>query len=282
MKTVSIGENSKVVFCDNMDKQHGIPSLDDESVALSFFSPPYFDYIDYAGGQGIGNLGETYEEYISALAQVFGCLYSKIIPGGWILINATNMKSRPQVEGESFMYPIMYDITIKMQERGYIFFDEIIWNKSVLGARSGGRPLFGSYPYPSRPRILNSNFENIIVFTKYGRRKVDPDIKEKSKLSWDDWKEFTRGIWSIRTDRDPEHPATFPIELAERVVRLYSFVDDLIVDPFSGTGTTTVAAEMWGRRGIGFEIAEEYAAPLETKDWKHIRQLRLFPENGGD
>ena len=275
-KIVQIGENSKVVFCDNMDKQHGIPSLDDESVALSFFSPPYFDYIDYAGGQGIGNLGETYEEYMSALARVFGCLYSKIIPGGWILINATNMKSRLNVEGESFMYPIMYDIMTKMQEQGYIFFDEIIWNKSVLGARTGGRPLFGSYPYPSRPRILNSNFENIIVFTKDGRRKVDPDIKEKSKLSWEDWKTFTRGIWDIRTDTEPEHPATFPIELAERVVRLYSFVGDLIVDPFSGTGTTTVAAEMWGRRGIGFEIAEEYASPLETKNCKHIRQLRIF------
>ena len=249
-----------VTITDNMDVDKGIPSLPDKSIALSFYSPPYWNYIDYDGGQGIGNKEVTYKEYLANLAEVNACLFEKIIPGGRVVINVSNMKSRKAIEGISYMmYPITHHLTAIMQEIGFIFYDEIIWDKVNPGHHSlGGKPLFGSYPYPPTPRILNANFENILVFTKEGKRKMDKNIKEQSKLTKEEWREFTKGIWKIRTTSNKHHPATFPIELAERVIRLYSFIDDTVLDPFAGTGTTIHAANKWNRKGIGFEISQTY------------------------
>ena len=144
-----------------------------------------------------------------------------------------------------------------------MLFDEIIWDKinPISFALKGG-VLFGSYPYPPTPKIAHVKKEHIFVFTKDGSRKVSKDIKEKSKLSLEEWREFTKAIWRIQSTSSKKHPATFPIELAERIVRLYSFVGDTVLDPFAGVGTTIDAAEKWGRHGIGYEISESYGDGL--------------------
>ena len=249
-----------VTITDNLDKDKGIPSLLDKSIALSFYSPPYWNYIDYDGGQGIGNKEHTYEAYLQSLKDVNECLIDKIIDGGRVVINVANMKSRKAIEGISYMmYPIVHDITYQMSKIGFTFYDEIIWNKMIHGHHSlGGKMLFGSYPYPPTPRILHAGFENILIFTKEGKRKVDKEIKEQSKLTKEEWREWTYGMWDIHTGSNKKHPATFPIELAERVIRLYSFVDDTVLDPFAGTGTTIHAANKWNRKGIGYEISQTY------------------------
>ena len=195
-----------------------------------------------------------------------------------MVINVTNMTSRKKVEGSdgshAFMYNMAGDIINQCKTAGWIFFDDIIWDKD-MGASQGtsqgksGGFLWGSYPYPPTPKISNSVFEQLLVFCKDGSRIVDKEIKEQSKLTFDEWKEFTHGIWKIRTDRDQFHPATFPIELAERVIRLYSFVGDVVLDPFAGSGTTIVAADKWKRKGIGFEIAPEYTEAVLNKEYKN-------------
>ena len=86
---------------------------------------------------------------------------------------------------------------------------------------------------------------------------------------------FTKGIWEIPPDRNPDHPATFPMEVAERVVRMYSFADDVVLDPFAGSGTTLIAAEKHNRRGIGFEIARDYEKAIKNKEAECLQQLHL-------
>lgn len=273
---MTVGNNGCVIFSDNLDKKLGVPVLKDDSVALTFTSPPYWNFIDYAGSEGVG-YEDSYKDYLNSLLKLFRVIAKKTIPGGRMVVNASNMKSRKSVEGESFVYPIVPDIIERARRAGFTFFDEIIWVKG--GANAGalnGRPLFGSYPYPPTPKILDSTFENIVVFTKPGKRKkVCKEVKGRSQLTKDEWWTFTRGIWDISPDRNPDHPATFPMEVAERIVRMYSFADDVVLDPFAGSGTTLIAAERHDRRGIGFEIARDYEKAIRNKEEECLRQLNL-------
>ncbi|MYB02423.1 site-specific DNA-methyltransferase [Candidatus Poribacteria bacterium] len=276
---IDIGKQGKVIIADNMDKIWGIPSLDNESIALTFTSPPYWNYINYEGGNGVGNKESCYEDYLNSLGLLFSTIEKKTIIGGRMVVNVFNMKSRKSIEGKSFIYPLVHDTVNCAKKAGWIFFDEIIWDKRMgtTGALNG-KVLFGSYPYPPTPKILDAIFENIIVFTKKGKRpKVCQEIKDKSRLTKEEWKDFTRGIWGIKTDSDPRHPATFPIELAERIVRIYSFVGDIVLDPFAGTGTTVIASELWNRKGIGFEISKAYQESIKERADKCLnRQLSLL------
>ena len=240
-----------------------LPGLAFESIHLAFYSPPYWNYIDYDGGKGIGNKEDTYKEYLDSLGRVNACLFDKIIRGGRVVVNISNMKSRKSIEGISYlMYPITHHLCSIMSEIGFIFYDEIVWDKIRLRTPDS-KFLFGSYPYPPTPRIMNSNFENILIFSKDGKRPtVDKAIKEKSKLTKEEWKAFTQGIWRINAARNKNHPAVFPFEVAERIIRLYSFFGDTVIDPFAGVGTTLQAAEKWGRKGIGYEISEIYRENL--------------------
>ena len=273
---VRIGERSRVVFASNMDDDHGIPDLPNASVALVFTSPPYWNYMDYGDAAGIGT-EESYAGYMESLRKVFTALEPKVIPGGRVVVNICNMKSRRAVEGRAFLRPVAFDAVQVIGQAGFIFFDEIIWVKGAANAGAlNGRPLFGSYPYPPTPKILDSIFENVFVFIKTGKRPSMQRVrKNESRLDKEEWMQFTKGIWELPPDRDPYHPATFPLEMAERVIRLYSFKGDKVLDPFAGTGTTPIAAEKLGRRGLGFEIEEAYA---EAVRYKTRKWLPLVPE----
>ena len=245
--------------------------IEDDAVSLVVTSPPYYNYKNY--GIGIGN-EKKYEDYLDNLATVYKECYRVVHPGGTVVINVTNMKSRLKIEKKSFVYPIVADTIRIMQKLGFVFFDEIIWIKGH--ANNGalkGKPLFGSYPYPPTPKILDSIFENILVFRKPGKRpKVSKERKEKSKLSKEEWREYTKGIWFIEPDRKAKHPATFPFEIPKRLVKLYSFVDDIVLDPFAGTGTTLIAAVSLGRRAIGYEINSHFRYEFEEK-WNEYSKV---------
>lgn len=273
---IRIGSHSRLVFSDNLNNNFGVPALESESVALTFTSPPYWNFVDYAGNEGVG-YESSYAEYLNSLSNLFCVILWKTISGGRLVVNVSNMKSRKSVEGESFVYPIVPDIIQRAQRAGFTFFDEIIWVKGSANAGAlNGRVLFGSYPYPPTPKILDSTFENILVFTKPGKReKVCKEVKGRSQLTKDEWRMFTKGVWEIPPDRDPDHPATFPMEIAERVVRMYSFAGDVVLDPFAGSGTTLIAADKHDRRGIGFEIARDYEQAIKNKEEKCLRQLSL-------
>lgn len=274
---LKIGNNSYIRFCDNMCEESGVSSMEDESVHLCFTSPPYFNYVDYAGDAGVGKEDE-YSSYLAALYRIFGRVYDKLVPGGKLVINTSNMSSRRDVDGDvSFLRPIAFDTVAMVVGPGYILKDEIIWHKAGGNAGSlGGKMLFGSYPYPPTPRFLSSIFEYILVFAKPGTRpKVDKSVKEASRLTKEEWLEYTNGIWKVFSTPNSEHPATFPMEIAQRVVRLFSFVGDTVLDPFAGSGTTVIAAEKYGRCGVGYEIAEDYRGAVESQVVKELDQQTI-------
>jgi site-specific DNA-methyltransferase (adenine-specific) len=247
--------------------------LKNNTVALVVTSPPYFNYIEY-GGTGIG-IEKVYKEYLKNIKKVFKESKRVLIDGGTCVINITNMKSRLKVEKKSFLYPIVPDIVKIMNDLGYIFFDEIVWVKG--NANNGalkGKPLFGSYPYPPTPKILDSIFENILIFRTEGKQKdrYNKELKETSRLTKEEWRDYTKGIWFIEPDRKAKHPATFPIEIPKRLIKLYSFKNELILDPFAGTGTTLLAAKLLGRKGIGYEISNTYLPEIEEK-FENIKKL---------
>ena len=261
---VQIGDRSRVIFANNLDPDLGLPTLEDESVSLTFTSPPYWNFVDY--GHGGSGYEESYQEYIASLRGLFGVIFQKTIPGGRAVINVSNMKSRQDIEGRAFVYPIVADTIKAMMIAGFTFFDEIIWHKrDATTSPMDGSPLWGSYPYPPTPKILDSIFENILVFTKPGHRDVDLGAKELSRLTVEEWREYTNGVWRLESGSDPNHPATFPMELADRVIRMYSFVNDVVLDPFAGTGTAVVSAERNRRAGIGYEISPTYKAAVHKK-----------------
>ena len=151
---MTVGNSSHVIFSDNLDRYSGVPLLKSESVALTFTSPPYWNFVDYAGSEGVG-YEDSYKEYLNSLLKLFRTIAKKTMPGGRMVVNASNMKSRRSIEGESFVYPIVPDIIGLAKRAGFTFFDEIIWVKG--GANAGalkGRVLFGSYPYPPTPQNL--------------------------------------------------------------------------------------------------------------------------------
>ena len=254
-----------VRFCDNMDPDYGLPFLPNGFASLVFTSPPYWDFIEY-GGKGSGT-EPSYEEYVEKVLDVMGVCRAKTHPGARLVLNVSNMKSRAAKEGKAFVYPIVADMTRGCIERGWVFFDEAVWVKGEANAGAlGGKPLFGSYPYPPTPKLLDSVFENILVFENPGKKPPrSKETKESSRWTVEDWREMTKGVWHIAPDRGSPHPASFPLELAERVIRLYSFVDDVVLDPYAGVGTTVAAAEMWGRVGIGFEIEPSYRVLYEER-----------------
>ena len=150
-----------------------------------------------------------------------------------------------------------------------------IWDKRKFARISS----FGSYPYP--PNIFSSYpYEWIIVFSKEGeRQKVAKEIKEKSKISKEEWKNWAvNSIWEFPPAKATleKHPAPFPDELPKRLIKLFSFYGDIILDPFMGTGTTLKVARELGRSGIGYEINEEYISLAKRKIINTSEQLKLF------
>jgi len=250
-------ESTKIYYEDsrNMDR------VENNSIACIITSPPYFNYKTY-GANGIGE-SVLYDDYIESLSLIFKECLKKLRPDGKLCVNVTNMKSRHSVEKKSFLYPIVADIIKRCIEIGYIFFDEIIWVKG--GANAGalkGKPLFGSYPYPPTPKILDSIQETILIFKKPGKPvKMERDIKEASRLSATEWREYTKGVWHIPAEHQKKgHPAVFPIEIPLRLIKMYSFVNDTILDPFLGSGTTLMACLKTQRNGIGYEINKSFAS----------------------
>lgn len=269
-----IGDHSRLLAGDALTLAAQLPP---ESIHLTFTSPPYHQYKDYGPEPHPQDLGrqQDYQDYLAQLARLWKLLYTATVPGGKLVLQAANMKTagtKPAV-----LVPLHWDLTYAAINAGFLLYDEILWLKikSRIGSQ-GGRPLFGSYPYPGNPKMLNAIFENLSVLTKPGTRPpVSPAAKAASKLSKAYWQEATNGFWDLPNHGDPEHPASFCPPLAERVIRLYSFVDETVLDPFAGLGTTVIAAEALGRHGLGFELQPQYLRAARDKATAQLAQMKL-------
>ena len=214
--------------------------LPDESVHLMVTSPPY-------------HVGKEYDEdldmdeYRGLLKAVFREVYRKLVGGGRACVNVANLGRRPYIPLHSFIIEDMLDL-------GFLMRGEIIWQKA---ASAGASTAWGSWMSASNPTLRDVH-EYILVFSK-GSMRREKEGRE-STIARDEFLEYTKSVWSFPTESAKRvgHPAPFPEELPYRLIQLYTFEGDVVLDPFCGSGTTCVAALKTGRHFVGFDINEEY------------------------
>ena len=231
--------------------------LPDNSVALVVTSPPYFAGKEYEEALGHGVIPATYIEYLRLLNDVFAECLRVLEPGGRIAVNVANLGRKPYRSLSADVVRILDD------DLGMLLRGEIIWKKAD-GA--SGSCAWGSYRSPTNP-VLRDVSERVIIASK-GRfdRAVDIDERRAQgrphvpSISADEFLDATLDVWDIRPEsaRRVGHPAPFPVELPQRLIELYTFRDDLVLDPFLGSGTTAVAALRTGRRYVGYDTDPSY------------------------
>lgn len=254
--------------------------IPDESVNLIITSPPYWTLKDYDVEGQIGLGSSSYDYYINELNKVWKECVRVLAPDGKICINIMPFlltgKAARFERRETRL--VLGDLEKFMDSTGCMFqFGLYIWDKRKIARFSS----FGSYPYP--PNIFSTYpYEWITVFSKAGKRKpVTKEIKEKSKLTTEEWQKWAiNSIWEMQPAKAKAegHPAPFPKELPMRLIKLYSFWGDTVLDPFAGTGTTLLAAQELGRKSIGFELNPEYIKLINKKLNGYSSQLCLFNE----
>jgi modification methylase len=220
------------VFCQDSRKMENVP---DSSVHLMVTSPPY-------------NVGKDYDadlslnEYLALLKDVFIETYRVLVNGGRSCVNIANIGRKPYIPYHKFIIDVMLEI-------GFLMRGEIIWNK---GAGAGISTAWGSWCSPSNPTLRDTH-EYIIIFSKgkFSRQKKE----RESTISKEEFLEFTKSIWTFPPEsaKKVRHPAPFPVVLPYRCIQLYTFKGEIVLDPFSGVGTTAIAAIQNGRHFICFD-----------------------------
>lgn len=247
--------------------------LADASVHLIITSPPYWQLKDYGANNQIG-YHETYESYINNLDLAWKECYRVLHPGCRLCINIGDQFARAVYYGRYKVIPIRTEIIKFCETIGLDYMGAIIWQKVTTTNTSGGATIMGSFPYP-RNGILKIDYEFILLFKKQG----DPpqpsrEQKERSMIAKKDWNTYFSGHWHFAGAKQDRHIAMFPEELPARLIKMFSFVDEMILDPFLGSGTTILAARNLGRNSVGYEINRDFIPVIKQK--LNIEQEDLF------
>lgn len=245
------------IFCKSSEKMDELP---DNSVHLMVTSPPYNVSKEY-------DEDLTLDEYRNLLKDVFKEVRRVLVTGGRACINIANVGRKPYI-------PLHSHIIQDMNDTGFLMRGEIIWNKS---ASSGTSTAWGSWKSATNPTLRDVH-EYILIFSKdsYSRKKLD----RESTISRDEFLEFTKSIWTFPTESAKRvgHPAPFPIELPYRLIQLYTFEKDVVLDPFIGSGTTAVASLRTERYFIGYDNKEEYVEMANKRIEAEMERIRAEKE----
>jgi len=245
-----------------------MPGLRPESVHLILTSPPYWTLKEYRDSDAQLGHVEDYEEFLNELDSVWKRCYDALVPGGRLICVVGDVcLSRRENGGRHTVVPLHASIQERCRKIGFDNLAPIIWHKIANAAYEvdGGSGFLGK-PYEPNA-VIKNDIEFILMERKPGGYRA-PDISTKvlSLISAENHKKWFQQIWTGLTGASTkDHPAPYPVELAERLVRMFSFVGDTILDPFLGTGTTTVAAAKWGRNSIGYEIDSHYLRFAEKR-----------------
>lgn len=251
------------VLCQDSRNMNNIP---DSCVHLMITSPPY-------------NVGKDYdedlnlEEYLGLLSDVFSETHRVLINGGRACVNIANVGRKPYIPYHKFVIDVMHEV-------GFFMRGEVIWDK---GAGAGTSTAWGSWMSPTNPTLRDTH-EYILIFSKgkFGRKAKD----KKSSISRDEFLKYTKSIWSFQPEsaRKVGHPAPFPVELPYRCIQLYSFTDEVVLDPFCGVGTTAIAALKTGRHFICIDNNLEYVKKAKKRIAPLQSQIKLtsFTKNQSD
>jgi DNA modification methylase len=232
------------IFCKSSEKMEALP---DNSVHLMVTSPPY-------------NVGKEYDEnltlneYREFLKKVWGEVKRVLVPGGRACINIANLGRKPYIPLHAFIVEDMLDL-------GFLMRGEIIWNKASSGSPSTA---WGSWLSAKNP-VLRDVHEYILVFSKgmFSRG----NLRRKSTISKEEFLEFTKSVWTFAAEPATKvgHPAPFPVELPYRLIQLYTFEGEIVLDPFIGSGQAAIAAVKTHRHYVGYDINEEYTKLAERR-----------------
>jgi modification methylase len=238
--------------------------LPDNSVHLAITSPPYWQLKDYGSDNQIG-FHDSYENYINNLNLVWKECYRTLHNGCRLCVNIGDQFARAVYYGRYKVIPIREEIIKFCENIGFDYMGAIIWQKVTTSNTTGGGVQMGSYPYP-RNGILKLDYEFILVFKKLGDApKPTKEQKELSVMTAEEWNTFFAGHWNFAGARQNGHIAMFPEELPRRLIKMFSFVGETVLDPFMGSGTTALAARNTGRNSVGYEINPEFIPIIKDK-----------------
>jgi site-specific DNA-methyltransferase (adenine-specific) len=238
--------------------------LSDNSVHLIITSPPYWQLKDYGTENQIG-FHDSYETYTNNLNLVWKECYRTLHNGCRLCVNIGDQFARAVYYGRYKVIPIREEIIKFCENIGFDYMGAIIWQKVTTSNTTGGGVQMGSYPYP-RNGILKLDYEFILVFKKLGEApKHTKEQKELSIMTAEEWNTFFAGHWNFAGTRQNGHIAMFPEELPRRLIKMFSFVGETILDPFAGSGTTSLAAKRLDRNSVIFEINPEFIPIIKEK-----------------
>jgi modification methylase len=254
-------ESFDKIFCKSSEQMAELP---DAGVHLMVTSPPY-------------NVGKEYDEdltledYLAFLKRVWQEVHRVLVPGGRACINVANLGRRPYIPLHAFIIRDMLDL-------GFLMRGEIIWNKAGSASPSTA---WGSWKSPANPTLRDVH-EYILIFSKGNFSRKNPQ-KRESTITKEEFLEFTKSVWTFPAEpaRAVGHPAPFPVELPYRCLQLYTYKDEVVLDPFMGSGQTAIAALKAGRHYVGYEIEATYLKLAESRIREFLREFKapkLFAE----
>jgi DNA modification methylase len=245
------------------DARH-MPQVADGSVALVVTSPPYFAGKEYEAALGSGHVPATYLDYLDMLCDVFAECVAKLEPGGRIAVNVANLGRRPYRS-------LAADVIAILQDRlGLLLRGEVVWWKARGAA---GSCAWGSFQSPANP-VLRDLTERVVIASKGrfdralpARERLARGLPAEASISRDEFLEATTDVWEIPAESATRvgHPAPFPVELPLRLIELFTYRGDVVLDPFVGSGTTAVAAVRAGRHYLGYDTDEGYLAGARAR-----------------
>ncbi len=252
--------NHKIIIGDSRN----MAELKDKSVHLVITSPPYWQLKDYGVSDQIG-FNDNYEDYINNLNLVWKECFRVLNNGCRLCVNIGDQFARSVYYGRYKIIPIRTEIIKFCEAMGFDYMGAIIWQKATTMNTTGGATVMGSFPYP-RNGIIKLDYEFILIFKKSGKAPlVSREIKERSKMSKEEWNQYFTGHWNFSGAKQDKHLAMFPEELPKRLIKMFSFVGDTILDPFLGSGTTTLTAKNLNRNSVGYEINKKFLPMIKEK-----------------
>lgn len=261
-ETDYVQENSFPVEYENtiiLGNSEFMKEIPDNSVHLMITSPPYNVTKEY-------DQDLTLSEYLSLLRNVFTETYRVLVHGGRACINVANLGRKPYI-------PLSDYISMMMLEIGYLMRGEIIWYK---GAGAGVSMAWGSWQSATNP-VLRDTHEYILVFSK-GSFKRKKAIDKENTITREQFMEWTKSVWIMNPESAQKvgHPAPFPVELPYRLIQLYTYTNDIVLDPFMGSGTTAIAALKSGRKYVGYDIDPVYVKLAQERIMSYKLQNAPF------